>query len=332
MADDETVEAELPLEGVGARLLRAREAAGLSRAQIAASTKIPERHLASIETGDFGSLPASTYAIGFSRSYAKAVGLDQNEVATAVRAELAEIEPETVRRPIQSFEPGDPARVPSARFAWLAALAAVVLLVAGYTWWSGYFAPGGDLPSTLADATPSASAAPSLAPSGAAGPVVFTALAPKVWVKFTDGTGNQLFQKELAEGETYTVPADAADVRLATARPNALSISIGGQPVAKLSEAEKVVRDVPVTAAALRARGAPTAAATAAAPQTAAPAPRSDSASRAIPRQRESAAARRNGDVAAPVVDQVPTPPTEAIPALSASAEPVPGANQSADR
>ena len=54
--------AELPLDGAGGRLRRAREAQGLSRADIAQRTRIPERHLAAIEQGDFAALPARTYA------------------------------------------------------------------------------------------------------------------------------------------------------------------------------------------------------------------------------------------------------------------------------
>jgi hypothetical protein len=96
--------------------------------------------------------------------------------------------------------------------------------------------------------------------------VVFTALQPGVWVKFYDTAGNQLMQKELAQNESYTVPADKGEVLLWTARPDQLGITIGGQPVAKLSDVQKTMKDVPVSAAALLARGstpapAPTAAA-----------------------------------------------------------------------
>lgn len=333
-----TSEAELPLEGVGARLLRAREAAGLSRAQIAASTKIPERHLVAIEAGDFAALPARTYAVGFSRSYARALGLDENSVAEGVRAELAEIEPEAPRRTIQTFEPGDPARVPSARFAWLSALAALVLVLAGLAWWGGLFAPGGELPSTLPEETPAPSGATSLPASApaAAGPVVFTATEPEVWVKFTDGADNQLFQKVLAQGETYIVPADAADIRLTTARPDALTITIAGQPVAKLAETQQVMRGVPVSAAALRARGNPAAVAAtptgAVSPVTAIPAPvsRPDTAQR---QPKAAAPVRRERTVApAPQPAAVSPPPVEAIPAFNPAPEPAAAANPTADR
>lgn len=254
MADEVVSEAELPLDGAGVRLVRAREAAGISRAQLAGITKIPERHLAAIEAGEFASLPARAYAVGFARNYARAVGLDQNEIAATVRAELSAQAPDAPRRTTPSFEPGDPARVPSSRFAWLSLAAFAVVLIAGFAFWRSYYMPGGELPSILADETPAPIA--SAAPAAVADAVVFTALEPLVWVKFVDGAGNQLLQTELRQGASYTVPPELTDVRLTTARPTALAITVGGKPVAGLAEKDGTLRDVPVTAAALLARDA----------------------------------------------------------------------------
>ena len=83
MADQLVAEAQLPLETVGSRLRRAREAAGLGVAALAAQTRISQRQIEAIEAGDFGALPGRTYAVGFSRSLARAVGLDEAEVAAA---------------------------------------------------------------------------------------------------------------------------------------------------------------------------------------------------------------------------------------------------------
>ena len=80
---------QLPLHGVGERLRMAREEKGMTIAQVAAETRIPQRQLELIEAGDFGALPARTYAIGFSRSYARLIGLDERQVADEVRAELS---------------------------------------------------------------------------------------------------------------------------------------------------------------------------------------------------------------------------------------------------
>lgn len=260
MSNTEVAEAELPLDNAGARLLRAREAAGMSRAQACAVLRIPERHLVAIETGDYAALPARTYAVGFSRSYAKVVGLDPVEIVNAVRRELDAQEPAEPRRTVQTFEPGDPARVPGGGLVWLAALGIVVVLVAVFFFARPMIAPAVELPSILETQAPApVAAAPAPAPA-TAGTVVFTATAPKVWVKFTDAAGNQLLQKELVQGESWTVPSDQPDVRLATVRPDALEITVNGQPVPKLSDKQQSINNVPVTAAALLARSAPSAA------------------------------------------------------------------------
>jgi hypothetical protein len=245
---------------VGATLRAAREAKGLSLAQLSTQTRITERHLGLIETDDFAALPGRTYAVGFSRTYATAVGLDSDRIARDVRSELSRMDVPGAGRSAASFEPGDPARVPSSRIAWLALLFALVLFGAGSVFfWSSYFAPAGELPAPQGEPTPHArptvTAPAAVAPAAATGgEVTFTALAPDVWVKFYDSTGAQLLQKQLAMGESYTVPAGAQGPMLWTGRPDALAISVGGKPVPKLAEEQRTVKDVPVTADALLAR------------------------------------------------------------------------------
>lgn len=322
----EAAEVELPLETVGSQLRRAREAAGLSIAQVAAETRIGERQLQAIEDSNFAALPGRTYAIGFSRTYARLLGLNELEVTDGVRRELAEHSPVDTRRTIQTFEPGDPARVPSARLAWIAAAAIAAVLIGALVVWPSIFAPGGslDAPTAEESAAPMASEA---APTGApvpSGPVVFTALAPAVWVKFTDAAGNQLFQKELAQGETFTVPTDKGEVFLRTARPDALQVTIGGQAVPKISEVQQTVGNVAVSAAALLARGTPGAAppvatnSPAAQATSSAPALRQQ-AQRSTP-QRDTQRTPRPRVEASPAPADLPSVPAPALPSPSPSA------------
>lgn len=251
---------------VGERLRLAREEKSLSIAEVAAETRISERHLTQLEQGDFGSLPGRTYAVGFSRSYARLLGLDEEEIARDVRAELSFVDQGDQRA--GAFEPGDPAHVPSARLAWLSALAGLAIFATGsYFVWTSFVAPAGDLPS-LTQGEPAKSAAPQVAAAQgpprsapqeqsqgqAQGPVVFTATEDGIWVKFYDSAGNQLLQKQMSLGESYTVPADADGPLIWTGRPDALAITIGGNPVPRLADTVGIVKDVPVTAAALKAR------------------------------------------------------------------------------
>ncbi len=260
---DQTQDGEPATEaGIGARLKAAREARGLSLQQLAEETRIPLRHLESMEADDFVALPGRTYALGFARTYAKLVELDQEQVAEEVRIQLnRHAPPEPVRS--QTFEPGDPTRVPSRGLLWIGILAAVLAIGLAVAFLPNLFAPAGELPSLIEEqqaeqaAAPAAGASPAAAPAPT-GAVVFTALEANLWVKFYDGQGKQLMQKQMALGESYTVPADAVEPQIWTGRPDALKITIGGREVPKLGDSQRIMKDVPVTAAALLARTQPT--------------------------------------------------------------------------
>jgi transcriptional regulator with XRE-family HTH domain len=250
---------QLPLLRVGDRLREARERAGMTLQQLSADTRIPERHLILIEKGDFAVLPAKTYATGFARSYARAVGLDERAITEEVRAELAANEGGDRYR-AASFEPGDPARIPSRGLALFSMFALILLIAGGVMFYNRVLAPGSGPGSLLEEqrlaqqaAARNAKRAPAAAavPAAATGPVVFTALEDGLWVKFYDGSGAQLMQKQMAKGESYTVPAEATGPQVWTGRPDALAITVGGKAVPKLAEAEGIMKDVPVTAQAL---------------------------------------------------------------------------------
>jgi cytoskeleton protein RodZ len=265
MADDFEEQAAPPATGIGEQLRQAREARGLSLEQVAAETRIPQRHLVTIEAGDFAALPARTYAIGFARTYGKMVGLNDDDVADLVRAELDAQEPRARNRPA-SFEPGDPARVPSRALGWIMALAVVLVLAGLFVVFRPYFSPAAELPSLTEQleaeqseqaAAQQRTAQPATTAANASGPVVFTAL-DEAWVRFYTPEGT-LSEMLMARGDTYTLPADAGQPMLRTGRPDALQITVGGRPVPKLAEEEQVVSDVPVSAQALLARGRPAA-------------------------------------------------------------------------
>lgn len=251
-----------------AMLREAREQQGLSLSDIATRTRIPLRQLEVIEAGAFASLPSRTYAIGFARTYARALDLDEAKVTGAVRAELGDA-PEPRMVASGGMEPGDPAKLPSKGLAWAGAIAALVLAAGLFAWMSNYFGAGKGAPPLVAEVEEQAPIEPEGEPASdsaipAGGEVVITATADGVWVRLFEAGGERLLEKTLTRGESFTVPASAADPRLNTARPDALSITIGGTAVAPLAERSVVLASEPVSAAALQARGLPAATAPAA--------------------------------------------------------------------
>lgn len=244
---------------VGETLRAAREAAGMDIKQLALSTRVTVRHLEALEAGDYAVLPGRPYALGFARTYARVVGLDDKAITDGVREELDRQAPAPPPRVINQFEVGDPAKTPSRLTVWLAVGLVVVIALAGMIFWRSYYLPSADLPSLIAAEDPAGAPSqvavvplPAASPSG---PVVFTATEDRIWVKFYDSQGQQILQKELSKGETFTVPSGAQEPRLWTGRPDALAITVGGQAVPRIAEREGIVKDVPVTAAALLARG-----------------------------------------------------------------------------
>jgi cytoskeletal protein RodZ len=239
----------------GTQLRAARDAAGLNLADIAAKTRIPQRHLEAIERDDFNALPSPTYSIGFARAYARAVDTDEVAIAAAVRAQLDQGGRE--RHEYQAFEPADPARVPPRMLAWTAAIVAL-LIIGGYALWRSAWRGGADTPPAVATSAtttppPAAKVGPAPTPTPANGPVVLTAT-DLVWLRISDATGKRLFEKEMAAGETYTVPADANGPTIMTGRPNALRVTVGGVEVPPLGEPERRIKGVGISAEALRAR------------------------------------------------------------------------------
>ena len=243
----------------GEQLRAAREAAGLSRADVAAKTRVAERHLIAIEENRFSELAAPTYAVGFARAYARAVNLDEADIAKKVRRQLdaqSHVRPEPEAR----FEPGDPARVPSSRLAWIAGLLVIVAVALLLVFWNSFISPEGKLPDLVPEAESSVAApatpeptmlAEPAAPAATTGPVVLTATGPRVWVKITDAAGNQVFQKEMAQGESFTVPPEAQEPALRLARPDQLQITVGGRALPLLADGPKVMSGILLTPKAL---------------------------------------------------------------------------------
>lgn len=299
-------------QSVGNQLRAAREAQGRSLSEIASQTKIAERHLLAIEEDRLADLAARTYAVGFARTYARAVGEDERVVAAKVREQL---DSETGQRVeyVPSFEPGDPARVPTRGLAWIAAIGVIAVIAGLFAFRSNFFSPEGQLPDLVAEQTavpaaPKVAAPVPQAPAPTQGPVVLTATGDRVWVKVTDGNGGQVLQKELAMGENWTAPSDVPGLQLRTGRPDALQISVGGKALPPLSTEPKLMSGVSLAAIDLlaRANGAsvPSAAPSSDAPVAAAsPAARRPATARAAERRpaRQTATAAREPT-------EVPTP------------------------
>lgn len=275
---------EFGVRRTGAMLQAGRSAAGMELTDVARETRVPIRHLKALEADKHDELPALPYAIGFVKSYARAIGLDPETMANQFRIETSKSA--HVPTPI-SLEPLDERRLPS-RGLWIGSLVAIIAIIAVFSaWGAGAFdppPPAAPETTAIAEAPPPAAtgdigtpaaAVPAAAP--AAGPVVLTA-SRDVWVKISDkASGDTLKVGVMTAGESFTVPADRPALTLWTGMAGALSVSVGGQVLPPLGGPVETVRNVSLAAADLVARSAaPAAVAAPAAATPAAPAPAGD--------------------------------------------------------
>lgn len=231
----------------GQRLREAREAKGLSIEDIAAQTRIPTRHLSSIEEGDWTKLPAATYSVGFAKNYASAVGLDRNEIGDQLRSEMGIVGP-TYAHP-EVYEAADPARTMPKGLVF-GALGLLLIVVLALTWLNNRSLEPDEViaeADNVAAAPAENVAAPAAqAPPAAAGPVVLTA-SDAVWIEVKDGT-QTLKQGQLAAGERFEVPASAAAPVLTTGKPEALLITVGSQQAPAIGQPGRTVSGVSLKA------------------------------------------------------------------------------------
>ena len=252
--DEEPVETAAPT--VGDQLRAARKRKKLSLEDIAARTRIPLRHLESIEASDWEHLPAPTYSVGFAKSYAGVVDLDRNEIGDQLRAEMGSTRA-IPSAPPEVFEPADPARtMPKALV--IGAIVALLVLVGLMSWLNKRSLSedvGEPEANQVASAQASQPAAPAAAPV-ASGPVVLSANEP-LWMSVREKGGEVYFAGILKPGTNFMVPPTAVAPMLGTAKPESLKIMVGQAVAPPVGVPGEQVEDVSLLPADLMKAGEP---------------------------------------------------------------------------
>lgn len=248
---DSGEEATLFPKTAGERLREAREAQGLSLAEIAARTRIPIRQLEAIEASNFAALPSITYSVGFAKAYARAVGADEVAIARDVRSQ----NDQGVRRTdYETYTVAEASRVPTAGIAIIACILALLLAIGGGLWYGTSLFRAEEAPAPVLSETAEEQPAPAPTPTPAASGQVTLTATDEVWMRVYDAAGTTLYENTLKPGDRYDVPADANNPMINIGRPDKLQVMLNGSLVAPLGDGRVAIKDVPIGAAALQAR------------------------------------------------------------------------------
>lgn len=156
--------------GIGERLRAAREARGFDIAQVAAKLKMPSHVVEALEREDWSVLGAAVFVRGQLRSYAKLLGLDEEEAVSAVGTQVAapvELVPQTYTPRLQRM--AEQART---RLVYVVLTATIVVPV--WLAMSSHIGKGGSTAVPLDSAVPAEAGKPA-----AAGSVPRTSTAPQ---------------------------------------------------------------------------------------------------------------------------------------------------------
>lgn len=121
----------------GDKLRREREMRGVTLAEMSESTKISKRWLQALEDEQFEILPGGVFNRGFVRSYARFLGINEEQAVADYVAASNEQPPPEDKFPLDIHEKEDtPPLNPKRSFLPVAlAIVALVLVVGGWTWW-----------------------------------------------------------------------------------------------------------------------------------------------------------------------------------------------------
>ncbi len=84
------------MASIGDQLRQAREAQGLSVAEVVDQTKLMTDQIHALEAGDWGAFAAPVYMRGFVRNYAGLLKLDVEGVMKGLEAELGQVKPDVI--------------------------------------------------------------------------------------------------------------------------------------------------------------------------------------------------------------------------------------------
>lgn len=241
---------DVPRPLPGETLRQAREAQGLTLAEVSGALKFSTRQIEALENNEFRLLQGKTFLRGFVRAYARHLKLPSDPL-------LEMLEEESVSPPEQIVMPanmGETNPVPfHRRHGKKLALTALVLLLAGGLFWFAEFQPSGQhqtqrlqhvdvaLPDGLGrvmenpadsaalSATESSISVTASQPAESVATLSFE-FSDRSWLEVKDGSGQVLLTGEFPAGQVQTITGKPP-YQLWIGKASAVKVSYAGQTV-----------------------------------------------------------------------------------------------------
>lgn len=260
----------------GDKLRREREMRGITLAEIAESTKISKRNLQALEDEQFDLLPGGVFNRGFVRSYARFLGLNEEETVADYVAASNEQEPSADKFPLEVHEKesnSPPLNPKRSMVPVVLALVALIGVVGGWTYWmkhkpsrteisdhraarpvsqptaSSPAAPSGNSSSKAAE--PQSSDADSDSQDQSSPISIVIKAKQDSWISVASD-GEELWSGMLAANTERTIQAKAGkELTLKTGNAAGIEVSYNGKPLGALGK-EKEVRTITFNSAGLQ--------------------------------------------------------------------------------
>ncbi len=215
---------------LGEELKRLREDKGLSFREVSAATHIGSRFLQAIESDNYSILPGGIFNRGFVRSYARYVGLDEEQALVLYNQQLEAQGGEAPRSTAPSWDGIEDE--PSSPWGTIALIVIILLVLsagvyAAYRWFKGEAATSQIVGTTpIPSATPSVLSSPELnvspAPTAteATSPAVIASPSPNATASPAPLNGNLLVKVQIGTNQCWLkVKSDANPAAEGTLNP-----------------------------------------------------------------------------------------------------------------
>lgn len=235
----------------GDRLREARAKLGLTLDSASARTRIRRDYLEALETMDPRGLPSRAYAIGYLRTYARFLELDE---AALVDQFKAEADTQTGRAQPTAHQTRREIRLPKGVFGAVLILAAV----SGIAWWYANTASGegafADIPPppdaefeatsdltpfdgeySVADRNAIWGELPGTGNAAARMPEIVLEANMATWLEVRDASGRILFSRDLQAGDSYRA-VDEPGLSVSTSDAGAVNLHLDGELQGTLGE------------------------------------------------------------------------------------------------